>query len=289
MIDFVFVHFHAIDWLKAQARVFQICNPERNYRIIVADGTGTDEERNQLVKLKEQGFIDSLVFYKAIERDLARGIDGSAQHAQGINMAFPEVKSDIFCVQDSDFLFVAKEFCNIARRILSNPRIVMFGPTHQFLCAAPLRARLKLELRNLVAPLIGKPVRCTWKFPTFLGGFCKTRIVRDNNLSFDYDPEVFRRTGYDVAYQVNQYIERHHRRDYVALRPQPMEEYRRGYMCAYLYRFRGGDFGMHFLSGASSRDSFKSDELYQQTLAMKKRFMEDALSRARTSKGVLGL
>lgn len=290
MIDFIFVHYHSIPWLETQAEVFGICNPERNYRIIVADGTGTDEEKAQLVKLKDRGFIDSLVFYEAIEKDLARGIDGSAQHAQGINMAFPEVKSDMFCVQDCDFFWVAKDFCKVASHVLAHPRMVAFGATHQVLCIKPRRYWLRLKLRNLVAPLLGKPTRNTFESPAFFGAFCKTRVIRDNYLSFDFiGMDAWRKTGYDIAYQVNQYIERYHKRDYVTLKPQPIEEYRRGYMCAYLYRFRGIDFGMHLLSGSSTRDNFKSDELYQQTVAMRKQFMEDAINRAQASKGVPGL
>jgi len=286
MIDFIFVHYHAVEWLQAQARVFQICNPERNYRIIVADGTGTDDERDQLNELKQQGFIDALVLYKATEKDAARGIDGSFQHGEGMNLGFREVRSDIFCIQDSDFFFVASEFCKIAAEVLSQPRIVMFGPQHQVVLRRSWRSALKLWARNLIAPMFGKPRKNTWQSPIFLGTFCKTNLIRENNLSFEFSPSVWQSTNYDAAYKVHQHIDRYHPRGYVALRPQPMEEYRRGYMCAYLYRFQDADFGMHLLSGSSDRVCFKSEELYQQTLALRRQFMQDAIIRAQTSKGV---
>jgi hypothetical protein len=242
------------------------------------------------LELMKRGFIDTLVLYKGTQRDLDRGIDGSYQHAEGINKAFQKVQNEIFCVQDCDFFWVAKDFCKVASRVLAHPRMVAFGATHQVLCVKSRRYWLRLKLGNLVAALLGNPTRNTFESPAFFGAFCKTRVIRDNHLSFDFiGMDAWHKTGYDVAYQVNQYIERYHKRDYVMLKPQPIEEYRRGYMCAYLYRFQGVDFGMHLLSGSSTRDSFRSDELYQQTVAMRKRFMEDAISRAHVSKGVPGL
>lgn len=285
MIDFIFVHYHAVEWLQAQARVFQICNPEHNYRIIVADGTGTDDEREQLNELKQQGFINTLVLYKATDKDLVRGIDGSFQHGEGMNKGFREVRNDIFCIQDSDFFFVAPEFSKIAEVVLSSPDIMIFGPQHQVVLQKKWLFKRKLE--NWVALLRNRPQKNTWQSPIFFGAFCKTNLIRENNLSFELSPAVWRSTNYDAAYKVHQHIDRYHPRGYVALKPQPMEKYRRGYMCAYLYRYQDADFGMHLLSGSSDRICFISEELYQQTLALRRRFMQDAIIRAQTSKGVI--
>jgi hypothetical protein len=273
MIDHIFVNYHSVHWLKTQSKIFQLCNPEHNYRIIVADGTGTDKERDSLGKLKDEGFIDSLVLYRAIEKDFSRGIDGSAQHAQGINIAMQEVKNNIFCVQDPDFFWVGKGFCRIAEEVLGRPGMMMFGAGHEITTQMPPYAKLRLRLRNLLAPFFAKPHRNDFRTPFFCGTFCKRQMVRDNKLTFDFDPGIWRQTGYDVAYQISQFVERYYPKGYLTLKPIPIDQFRRGHISAYGYLYRGKDFGLHMRHGTVDEEQLKSRELHEQTQALSDSFM----------------
>ena len=277
MIDFIFVHFHSITFLKAQKEIFEYCNTRDEYRIIVVDGTGNIEERKQLTELKKVGFIDELYFYNALKLDLKKGIDGSAQHAEGINKAMGFVKNEIVCIQDNDFFYFRKGFCKTIEKYFVDKKVLMFGPLHHHILELSLKTKFKIKIKNYLNKINGLPLLNEWRSPVFFGTAIRKSFIESNLLTFDFDPIVFKTRGFDVAYKIHELIDNKYRNCWVSLIPKKMEQFNRNGAIAYSYYLFHEIFGAHFLRGSKAKESFENLDEFEKAELLKQEFIEEIM------------
>lgn len=215
MIDFLFMNHskHEIDFMKAQARIFELCNPSGGYRIIVADGTGDDGHRRQLEDL---GF--EVIPYQKTEIDLDWDWDDSAQHGEGLQIALEHASADIICPQDPDHFWLEREFCAIAKKLMEKYVAVSMGNNldHGRMFKV-IRRKIKYQDD---AEKAGKLRRPSGLVSLMGGTFLRRNMLLKNRLGFEHNRNLYKLTLWDEGFLVVNYIEKHHPDEVLWLRPQ---------------------------------------------------------------------
>lgn len=278
MIDFIFVNYKSIDFLKLQKDVFEKLNDRELYRIIVVDGTTKDEkDLLELKKLKSDGFIDVLHFYNAIEINLNKGLDGSAQHAEGLNIGLKFTSNKIICCIDPDFYFLKKNFCYDIERIFIEKKIIAIGPKSHLLKNQNIKSRIKYVISNKFRRLFNKELINSGNSPILFGTFINRDFLIENKLDFSFDPIIYKKLKYDVGYKFSQFLDKNpkfmKKVDLFSLRK--IKGFSRGgYRSAYEYLLNGKIIGAHFLNGSKDINSFKTNSEYLIFAEQKKLFLK---------------
>jgi len=275
MIDFLFVNHSRLDieFMKAQAEIFQMCNPGGGYRIVVADGTGHDGHRAQLEDL---GF--TVISYRKTPHSRYWGWDGSGQHGEGLDIAFEHVQTDVFCAQDPDHFWVEKDFCAIAEELMKEYVAIAMG--HNFDCGKTAEM-IRENLRQAVIGEAEGELRRPSGLVSLMGGtFLRADMLRKNRLTFEFSRPLYELTSYDEGFLVVNYLEKHRPDEVLWLRPQRVSWDNRPISFTTVAYLNGRQFGVHMKAGGMEAPGVAFSD---KTRALKPYFIQNVLAMARSA------